>query len=106
MENLENTIVAISTTLGNGGISIIRISGKNAVDIASKVFFTKTEKVKNFTPRMMYLGTFKYDEISDKCMCVYFKGPLSFTGEDIIEFHYEFEKIQRIGLGSKSIRAI
>ena len=87
MENLENTIVAISTTLGNGGISIIRISGKNAVDIASKVFFTKTEKVKNFTPRMMYLGTFKYDDISDKCMCVYFKGPLSFTGEDIIEFH-------------------
>ena len=87
MENLENTIVAISTTLGNGGISIIRMSGKNAVNIASKVFFTKNTKVENFTPRYMYLGTFKYEDISDKCMCVYFKSPFSFTGEDIIEFH-------------------
>lgn len=86
MENNENTIVAISTALGNGGISIIRISGSRAVEFADKVFVCKEKSVKDFTPRMLYLGTFNHNNIKDKCMCVYFKGPNSFTGEDIVEF--------------------
>lgn len=86
MENSENTIVAISTALGNGGISIIRISGSRAVEFADKVFSCKEKSVKDFTPRMLYLGTFEYNDIKDKCMCVYFKSPYSFTGEDVVEF--------------------
>lgn len=85
MEKSDNTIVAISTALGNGGISIIRISGSRAVEFADKVFSCK-EKVSNFTPRMLYLGTFEFNDIKDKCMCVYFKAPFSFTGEDVVEF--------------------
>lgn len=83
MEN--RNIVAISTCLGNGGISIIRMSGSNVLNIASRVFFAKT-KVQDFEPRKMYLGTFKYKDISDKCLCVYFRSPYSYTGEDMIEF--------------------
>lgn len=84
MENTKN-IVAISTAIGNGGISIIRMSGNDVLNIASRVFFAKT-KVQDFEPRKLYLGTFKYDNISDKCMCVYFKAPFSYTGEDLVEF--------------------
>ncbi|MDY5676412.1 MAG: tRNA uridine-5-carboxymethylaminomethyl(34) synthesis GTPase MnmE [Eubacteriales bacterium] len=85
MENLDKNIVAISTPIGNGGISIIRMSGKSVAEIADKVFFAHT-KVSEFEPRKLYLGTFKYEDICDKCMCVYFKAPFSYTGEDLIEF--------------------
>lgn len=84
MEKSKN-IVAISTAIGNGGISIIRMSGENVLDIASQVFFA-SKNVRNFEPRKLYLGTFRYKDISDKCMCVYFKAPFSYTGEDLIEF--------------------
>jgi len=87
MENIETNIVAISTALGNGGISIIRISGKSVLDIADKVFTsTGNKKPSDFEPRKLYLGNFCWKEIKDKCICVYFKAPYSFTGEDIIEF--------------------
>lgn len=84
MEKNKN-IVAISTAIGNGGISIIRMSGDDVLDIASRVFFAKTD-VHKFEPRKLYLGTFQYGDISDKCMCVYFKAPFSYTGQDLVEF--------------------
>ena len=83
----NRTIVAVSTAMGNGGISIIRMSGKSVVEIAGKVFHAKDLAVADFEPRKLYLGKFESDGICDKCMCVYFKAPYSYTGEDIIEFH-------------------
>ena len=83
----NRNIVAISTAMGNGGISIIRMSGKSVVQIADKVFHAKDLAVADFEPRKLYLGRFESDGICDKCMCVYFKAPYSYTGEDIIEFH-------------------
>lgn len=85
MENIEKTIVAISTAIGNGGISIIRMSGPSARNIADEIFHAKIS-VKDFEPRKLYLGTFEYKEIKDKCLCVYFKAPYSYTGQDMIEF--------------------
>ena len=85
MEN-EKNIVAISTAIGNGGISIIRMSGSNVKEIASKVFFTPKTQLKDFEPRKLYLGTFSYKDIKDKCLCVYFQSPHSYTGSDMIEF--------------------
>lgn len=81
-----STICAISTCLGVGGISIIRMSGKDAIKIATKVFYTDECEVKKFQPRKMYLGFFKIGNVREKCFCVYFKGPKSYTGEDIVEF--------------------
>jgi len=83
---MDRNIVAISTAIGNGGISIIRMSGKSVAEIADKVFFVKNTRPSQFEPRKMYLGTFRWGDIQDKCMCVYFKAPYSYTGEDIIEF--------------------
>ncbi len=82
----EDTITAISTPIGVGGISIIRISGKNALNILSKIFSCKKCEVKDFQPRYFYLGTINLaDNIKEKCMVVYFKSPFSYTGEDLVE---------------------
>ncbi len=81
----EKDIVAISTALGSGGISIIRMSGKGVLEKAQKVF-SPIKAGTPLEPRKLILGTFRYNEISDKCLCVYFKSPYSYTGEDMIEF--------------------
>lgn len=81
----DKIIVAISTALGNGGISIIRMSGKGVLDIAGQVF-SPLKSGAVLEPRKLTLGTFKYGDICDKCLCVYFKAPYSYTGEDMIEF--------------------
>ena len=76
------TIVAVSTPIGVGAISIVRMSGDDSLNIAGKVFSCK----ENIEPRKVILGTFHYKEINEKCLLVYFKAPHSYTGEDIIEF--------------------
>lgn len=81
------TIAAIATPLGNGAISIVRMSGDNALSIAAKLF--RTSSLKDFNdaaPKQAYYGTFKNGKISDKCVAVYFKAPNSYTGEDMVEF--------------------
>lgn len=80
------TIVAISTPLGRGGIGIVRLSGK-PLPIAFKIFNAKSLDAKKISSHHMYFGTIKTEAFSDKGYMVYFKGPKSYTGEDIIEFH-------------------
>lgn len=82
----EKTICAISTPLGNSAISIIRMSGKNSLNIAEQFFSCKDLDKEQIQPRKMYLGTFSKGEIKEKCFMVYFKAPYSYTGEDIVEF--------------------
>ncbi|AZV46530.1 tRNA uridine-5-carboxymethylaminomethyl(34) synthesis GTPase MnmE [Nautilia sp. PV-1] len=76
------TIAAIATPNGVGAISIVRLSGDNALDIAKKL--TK----KNLQPRIATLSKL-YDnnnDLIDIGLVIYFKAPNSFTGEDIVEF--------------------
>jgi tRNA modification GTPase len=79
---MSDTIVAISTANGNGAISIVRMSGDNALEIAKKL--TKT----SFSPRVAKLAKFYNlnNELIDILLVIYFKAPNSFTGEDIVEF--------------------
>ena len=79
----DATIVAIATANGIGSISIVRISGVNALEIATKI-----SKKTIFQPRLATL-TSLYDtnnEAIDEALVLYFKAPFSFTGEDVIEF--------------------
>ena len=80
------TIASISTPLGKGAISIIRMSGKECKSIAHKFFIAKGLDYVNIEPRHMYLGEFKLGEVFEKCLMVYFKAPNSYTGEDMVEF--------------------
>ncbi|AXH12972.1 tRNA uridine-5-carboxymethylaminomethyl(34) synthesis GTPase MnmE [Halarcobacter bivalviorum] len=79
----DNTIVAIATANGIGSISIVRVSGRNALAIALKL--SKKQELK---PRVATLGTIynSNNEIIDEALLIYFKNPYSFTGEDIVEF--------------------
>lgn len=85
---MSDTIAAISTGLVPSGVAVIRISGKDSLAVAEKVFkpVGKTS-VKNFEPNKMYVGEIVADGFTDFGMCVYFKSPKSFTGEDSVELH-------------------
>lgn len=80
---MNDTIVAISTANGVGAVSIIRVSGKDALTISLKLL-----KTKNLTPRYAtLLKIYSLDnELIDRGIIIYFKSPKSFTGEDIVEF--------------------
>lgn len=83
----EKTIAAISTPIGVGGISIVRMSGKNAINIADKLFSTKKGiKPSDFNNRELVLGKFNGSVAKDNCLCVVFRAPNSFTGENMVEF--------------------
>ncbi len=80
---LADTIAAIATPQGRGGIGIIRISGEKAADIALKLCQRKTP----FTPRVAHFQHWydAYGESLDHGITLYFQGEKSYTGEDTIE---------------------
>lgn len=81
--SFDDTIVAIATANAIGSISIVRVSGKDALPIALKI-----SKKENLTPRYATLTSLfdSKDELIDEALLLYFKNPFSFTGEDIVEF--------------------
>ena len=93
-----STIVAVATPPGNAGVGIIRMSGPKSVDIISRVFPFKA------VPRVVQLGLLRFvcsrhsvedaseavrtqskGDITDDVVVIYFQGPKSFTGEDVVE---------------------
>lgn len=85
---MTDVISAISTASGTGGVAIIRLSGAGSLQIAEKMFepVGKT-RVCDFKPNLMYAGYISGTDFKDFGMCVYFKAPKSFTGEDTVELH-------------------
>lgn len=76
----KDTIVAIATPQGNGGIGIVRISGTDALEIANSI----TDK--QLKPRHATFTNISHDdETIDNGIAIYFKAPFSYTGEDIVE---------------------
>lgn len=85
MEN--RTIAAIATPNAPGGIGIVRISGENAVEIAAKIFHPVSGKA--LTESRGYCAhfgeVFDNNEKIDEAVCLVFRAPRSYTGEDIAE---------------------
>ncbi|MES2211807.1 MAG: tRNA uridine-5-carboxymethylaminomethyl(34) synthesis GTPase MnmE [Pseudomonadota bacterium] len=80
--NEQDTIVALATPPGRGGIGVVRVSGRNAASIANTIL--------GFTPKARYahIGVF-YNadkQVIDEGIALYFPAPHSFTGESICEF--------------------
>ena len=85
---MEENISAIATPAGRGGVAIVRVSGKDALALAEKMFTpVGGVRVCDFEPYRMYPGKIDGGNFSDFGLCVYFKAPASYTGEDIVEFH-------------------
>lgn len=83
---MNDTIAAISTTLGIGAISIIRVSGNDAIKIVNKIFKGKNlEKVETHT--INYGHIVDKDEIIDEVLVSVMKSPKTFTTEDVVEIN-------------------
>ncbi len=76
-----DTIVAIATAPGRGGVGVVRLSGPESLAIASQIAGPVN------TPRLAKFARFKApdDEIIDSGVVIYFQAPSSFTGEDVVE---------------------
>ena len=85
--NDNTTIAAISTAQASAGISVIRISGDEAIHIAEKVFQSKNGKsiseMKGYTCALGMV--YEKGEPIDECIATVFRAPHSYTGEDVVE---------------------
>lgn len=106
------TVAAISTPVAAGGIGVIRISGSEAVDIASKIFVPSGKKtvadMKGYTAAhgIVYDG----DKAIDEAVLLVFRAPHSYTGEDVAEISchggvYVVSRVLRAVLGAGAVPA-
>lgn len=79
-----DTIAAIGTALSNSGISIIRISGKDSLNIIRKIFVSNSEIMPN---NIIYGKIVENGKVVDTVLASYFKNPKSYTGEDVCEIN-------------------
>ena len=86
---IDDTIAAIATAPGEGGIGIIRISGEKSLQVAQSIFKSKSGKmIKDYNARTLIYGTVVDNEkVIDEVLVAYMKGPNSYTAEDVIEIH-------------------
>lgn len=85
----KETIAAIATSLSESGISIIRISGNEALEVADRMIITKNgKKVSDFKSHTIhYAHVIDEDNIIDEVMVSFMKAPHSFTAEDTVEIN-------------------
>lgn len=84
-----SSIAAISTPLGTGGVGIIRISGKNATEITDRIFVSVNgKKLSSSKGYRAYFGRiFDGETAVDEVVCLVFRAPHSYTGEDVVEIN-------------------
>ena len=101
MSVLDDTICAVATPAGEGGVGIVRVSGPQALFIASKIVWLRGAKVfSDLASHHMYLGKFLWDHfptqkqakqhsatVLDEVLVVIMRAPRSYTGEDVVEVH-------------------
>lgn len=87
--NMDDTICAISTPIGEGGIGIVRISGPQSLEILSKIFSAKN-RVFNYKSHTIHHG-FIIDpqdgRVIDEVLVMYMKGPKTYTRQDVVEIN-------------------
>lgn len=87
----DDTIAAISTAPGEGGIGIIRISGKDSLDILNRVFDSKSGKstinFSSYTIRYGHIIDHDNDSVIDEVLVSYMKSPNTYTREDVVEIN-------------------
>lgn len=82
---MEDTICAISTSMGIGAISIVRVTGPNTIDIVDSIF---DHDLKNASSHTIHYGHIKYnEEIIDEVLVMLMCGPKTYTTEDTIEIN-------------------
>jgi tRNA modification GTPase len=83
--NLTDTIAAIATPAGTSALAIIRVSGSDAINNVSKIF-SDPDKIRNASGYQAVYGFIKdADAVIDEVICLVYRHPHSFTGEDMVE---------------------
>lgn len=88
----QDTIAAVATAQGDGGVAVIRISGEKSIDIIEKIFVRNGSKshAEEMQSHHMYHGQVvdtESNRIVDEVLCVLMKSPKSYTGENMAEIH-------------------
>jgi tRNA modification GTPase len=102
---LDDTIIAISTPIGYGGLGIVRLSGKKSLSIAKKIFKQKKSKAQ-ITPRQPILGNLYHleqKEFFEEAYLTYIPSPHTYTREDVVEISCHgspviLEEVIRLGI--------
>lgn len=103
---LDDTIIAISTSPGYGGLGIVRLSGQKSLLIAKKIFRPRRKKWRDIGPRVCTLGDLfdtEKNELVDEAYLSYFPAPRSYTKENVIEISCHgspvvLEEVVRLGV--------
>ncbi len=101
----EDTIIAISTPLGYGGLGVVRLSGAESLSIAKQIFRLKRKR-NTFPPRQALLGNiydFCKNERFEEAFLIFFPAPQTYTREDVIEISCHgspvvLEEVVRLGI--------
>ena len=82
---MADTIAAIATPLGEGGVGIVRVSGPNSLSIMKSIYRECPDEV---IPRHVYYGHVVDNKgtVIDDMISIYMKAPHTFTGDDVVEF--------------------
>ena len=86
----DDTIAAIATAQGQGGIAVIRVSGPESLDIAGKLFKRNSNNNEELASHHLYHGHIEDPEngsVVDEVLCTVMNGPNSYTGENVVEIH-------------------
>ncbi|MCK8824532.1 tRNA uridine-5-carboxymethylaminomethyl(34) synthesis GTPase MnmE [Fuchsiella alkaliacetigena] len=89
----KDTIAAISTAVGEGGIGIVRVSGAEAISIVDQIFKAYAKPKQNLKEVAAYTAHYGHiiepeiEQVVDEVICLVMKAPKTYTQEDIVEIH-------------------
>jgi tRNA modification GTPase len=85
---MEDTIAAISTPIGEGGIAIIRVSGPQAFEVADRIFHSRRGTPSEFPSHTLHFGTIgRNGDVVDQVMLAVMRAPRTYTKEDTVEIN-------------------
>ncbi|MDH4218459.1 MAG: tRNA uridine-5-carboxymethylaminomethyl(34) synthesis GTPase MnmE [Candidatus Aminicenantes bacterium] len=102
---LDDTIIAVSTPLGFGGLGVVRLSGSRSLSVAKKIFKCKsnTHKIPSLRPVLGNLVNSENKELFEEAYLTFFPKPLTYTREDMVEISCHgspviLEEVVRLGV--------
>ena len=86
---LEDTIVAVATAIGKSGVGIVRVSGSNAIENVNKIYKSPSGKnLRDYKSNTINYGLIHNEgNVIDEVLVSVFRGPKSYTGEDVVEIN-------------------
>lgn len=103
---MDDTIIAISTPPGQGGLGVVRLSGKKSLGVAKKIFRPRRKNWRDLNPQLSVLGDIvdpEKKEVVDEAFLTYFIAPHSYTWENVVEISCHgspvvLEEVVRLGV--------